>query len=145
MNYLYHMIPSNLEDETLYPLNQLKTVKPNIYEKAVQKYKGREILLKREIALLNCLWNDVLHFSPVPPSNIFAALDETLGRKWLKKPRRFFKVNPTKMGFNSENTVIYLNSPRAKGDFHVPPTDYIPFKANLLSQYQDLSPPTLAH
>lgn len=145
MNNLYHIIPPNLEGDTLYPLNELKLHKPHIYQKAVQKYKGREVLLSRKIPLLDCLWNDVLHFSPIHPSKIFAALYEIRGKKWLKKPWRFFKVNPTEMDFNAENTVVYLNSPREKGDFNTPPTDFLPFNTNLLPKYQKLPPSTLAH
>ena len=45
----------------------MKDQHPAVYEEHVKKYKGRERLLRREIPLLNCLWNDVLHISPIHP------------------------------------------------------------------------------
>ncbi len=38
MNYLYHIIPPNLEGDTLHPFNELKLHKPHIYQKAVQNF-----------------------------------------------------------------------------------------------------------
>lgn len=145
MNCLYHRVRPNLEGNILYPLNELKIVKPHIYEKAVQKYKGRETLLTRKIPILDCLWNDVLHFSPLHPAKIFAKFDEMIGGKFLEKPLQFFEVNPTAMGFNAENAVIYLHTPREKGDFTLPESDFLPFNAELLADYQEIPEATITH
>ena len=145
MSYLYHRKTLGLEGNILYPLNELKTLKPHIYEKAVRKYKGREILLTRKVPILDCLWNDVLHFSPVHPAKIFAKFDEMIGGKFLEKPLQFFEVNPTAMGFNADNAVIYLHTPRKKGDFTIPKSDFIPFNTELLADYQEIPKATIAH
>ncbi|MGB0929299.1 MAG: hypothetical protein ACPGVB_00890 [Chitinophagales bacterium] len=145
MNHLYHQVPSNLEGENLHPLNELKTVKPHIYEKAVQKYKGRQVLLSRKVPILDCLWNDVIHFSPIHPAKVFATLDEISGKKFLNAPRSFFEVNPTEMNFNAENTVIYLHPVRKKGVFDAFPEDFIPFNEKLLVDYQELRLATIEY
>lgn len=55
---------------TLFPLNRMKKEHPEAYEDQAKKYHGREQLLKKEIPLLKCLWNDVLHLSPIDPQII---------------------------------------------------------------------------
>lgn len=73
-NYLYHKVPPDFVGPILYPLNRLKQRLPDVYARQVKKYQGREAVLKRRIPHLNCLWNDVLHFSPVHPTQCRAAL-----------------------------------------------------------------------
>jgi hypothetical protein len=66
--YLYHFLPKGgMKGEVLYPLNALKDIMPEVYVRQVKKYEGREKTLKKTIPFLNCLWNDVLHLSPIHP------------------------------------------------------------------------------
>jgi SAM-dependent methyltransferase len=74
--YLYHWAPKNMYGTILYPLNVLKTTQPSLYDAAVKKYEGREKLLQDVIPYLDCLWNDVIHLSPVHPSQITQAYRE---------------------------------------------------------------------
>ena len=39
MQYVYHMVPEELKGEYLIPLNELKSVYPNLYGEYIQKYK----------------------------------------------------------------------------------------------------------
>lgn len=133
MTRVYHMMPKNFTGNTLYPLNQLKTHLPEIYTAQAQKYLGREVLMQRKVPLLNCLWNDVLHFSPLHPSKIRDALMST-GFKWNARP--WFAVNPVNSGFGAENAVIFLRTPpedpTAFGNFDLPDADFIPFSLEQL-------------
>lgn len=70
MEYLYHRVPKNMSGTVLYPLNVLKETHPEIYNDQVKKYEGREKLLTTEVPPLNCLWNDVLHFTAVSPQEL---------------------------------------------------------------------------
>ncbi len=79
MEYVYHMVPEELKGEYLIPLNELKRAYPNLYDEYMQKYKDhtqREHLLTRKIPKLECLWNDVVHFLPLHPYEIYKALLE---------------------------------------------------------------------
>ncbi len=79
MEYVYHMVPEELKGEYLIPLNELKRVYPNLYREYIQKYKDhtqRENLLTRKIPKLECLWNDVVHFLPLHPYEIYKVLLE---------------------------------------------------------------------
>lgn len=74
----------------LYPLNELREIYPDVYAAHVKKYDGREVMLTRKIPPLNCLWNDVLHFTAVTPGELKANLakaDIALGSDpWFKVP-----------------------------------------------------------
>lgn len=91
-NYVYHRVVENMRSTTLYPLNQLKTKFPDAYEEHIQKYNGREHLLDTKIPTLDCLWNDVLHFTAVSPNVLFrnitdAGFDaEIVWKRWYKIP-----------------------------------------------------------
>lgn len=70
MQYLYHFASRDMRGATLYPLNRLKDIHPDIYEREAAKYKGREQVMETQVPLLNCLWNDVLFLSAVHPSEL---------------------------------------------------------------------------
>lgn len=60
--------------DVLYPLNRLKKIHPEIYERNLKRYAGRDHLRKAKIPQLNCLWNDVLHCSPIDLKILYRAL-----------------------------------------------------------------------
>lgn len=78
---------------TLYPLNSLKSKFPDIYEKELSKYIGREHITQQRIPLFdNCLWNDVIFLTALHPQKLF---DERRRAGWGSiKPRQYLKINP---------------------------------------------------
>lgn len=68
--YVYHFKRKNMIGDILMPLNMQKKNFPELYKDHVKKYIGREKLLTKKIPILDCLWNDVLHFSPINPQLI---------------------------------------------------------------------------
>ncbi|MCJ8279910.1 MAG: hypothetical protein MJK14_08310 [Rivularia sp. ALOHA_DT_140] len=113
---------------------------PEIYSAQIQKYLGREALMQRRIPILNCLWNDVLHFSTVHPNQIRNAFIN-LNLKWYS--RNWFQINPLKIAFCTENTAIYINQrvPKKKGDlgnFSFTNIEYYPFSQELLDKLTEL-------
>jgi hypothetical protein len=73
MPFLYHVKPAEMRGRVLYPLNRLRTRQPDLYERELAKYVGREALFEVRIPLLDVLWNDALHLSPIHPSKLAAA------------------------------------------------------------------------
>jgi len=73
---VYHRVPKPMVGQQLYPLNDLRTLHPDIYARQVQKYDGRTELLTTTVPPLECLWNDVIHLSPIGPWLIRQALVE---------------------------------------------------------------------
>lgn len=62
-----------ISGDFLVSLNNLLETHPVAYKEHLKKYKGREKLLQERIPILNCLWNDVLHISPINPQAIIDA------------------------------------------------------------------------
>jgi hypothetical protein len=68
--FLYHFRPKDMVGNILFPLNRLKDAHPDLYLNQIKKYENRSWILNKQIPSLNCLWNDVLHLSPVNPQII---------------------------------------------------------------------------
>jgi hypothetical protein len=140
---LYHLLPSPLSGDTLYPLNRLKELAPEIYRQHVAKYKNREELLERRIPFLDCLWNDVLHLSPVHPALIRNAKLK-VGLTWPANGRAVCVVNPDHVGMTAQNTVIWHNEgTTAKSDLGATPHGFSPFLAASIPELSRLPEKTL--
>ena len=90
--FLYHICPLDMRGEVLYPLNRLRDSAPDVYELQVAKYAGRERVLEFRIPLLEVLWNDVIHLSPIHPRRLAQAWTDaglTSPSGWR---RRFFRL-----------------------------------------------------
>ena len=133
MNYLYHMKPKKIVGEELMPLNKLKEMYPEVYNKEVEKYSGRLIVTKRKVFPLNCLWNDVLHFTAVHPSKINLAL-EIVG--FDKLTTEWFRIDAKTL--NPRLTTIYLY-----GERKVKNEDFTEFSTDELIKYNTLPDQTL--
>jgi len=101
---IYHRVPKDMQGKVLFPLNTLKDIHPNLYKKEASKYVGREQIMHHKIPFLNCLWNDVLHFSAVHPLEVKKALIDSGRTKPFDK--EFFEIDPHLL--TPENTIVYL-------------------------------------
>ena len=102
---LYHVRPDPLLGSALYPLNELRERHPEAFARARAKYEGREQVLEMRVPLLDCLWNDVLHLSPVHPAELVEALEAagvTADR------RRFLAIDAAEL--EPTLTVLFRNS-----------------------------------
>jgi hypothetical protein len=146
VSFIYHSVPKKLSGKVLYPLNQLKVHFPEVYTIHAKKYVGRERLMQRQVFPLNCLWNDVLHCSPVHPAQIRDAFIN-IGLDW--HPRLWFIIHPTSVGFSEENTVIFLRTllkvPEQLDDFNCSSTKFVPFSEERLSNIVKLPTATLEY
>ena len=73
---LFHRKPKDFIGKEIIPLNKMSGSLTVIAEKHFPRYADRPELLKREVEPLKCLWNDVVHFSPIHPAKVRAALEE---------------------------------------------------------------------
>jgi hypothetical protein len=101
---LYHRKPRDMHGNLLVPLNVLKTISVEEYERQRGKYAGRETLMQQRVSPLGCLWNDVIHLSPIHPATL-ARCARAAGLGWQET--HWFEIDPVAMGFNSENTAIF--------------------------------------
>jgi hypothetical protein len=130
MNYIYHWVPKDMRGEVLFPLNTLKETEPDLYEREVAKYVGREQIMQDRLPILNCLWNDVLHFSAVHPSLVKEALFES-GRT---KPfdLEFYEIDPHLL--DPENTIVYLYKNNKRED-KLKEDNFAKFNPDDMAQY----------
>ncbi|MEL6385224.1 MAG: hypothetical protein AAFQ89_22715 [Cyanobacteria bacterium J06626_18] len=124
--HTYHIAPKNLYGTVIYPLNELRKLYPETYQEHIEKYRDREALLSLRIASLDCLWNDVLHFSPVHPSQIRHAFKDT-GHGWPSLPTKWIEADPFILGLSEQNAALYFPRQREKGDFTVDALQFKPW------------------
>ena len=144
MARLYHLLPDDLRGDVLHPLNRLEDLHPDVHARHVRKYRGREVLQERRVPELDCLWNDVLHLSPVHPALIRDA-KLSLGLGWPKGGRAVVAIDPERHGLSADNTVVWLSPAREKGDFRASAEDYAPYSAAFVEASTHLPERTLDH
>lgn len=120
-NFVYHMVPKGFTTgDQLYPLNQLKVLNPAVAAEHSQKYAKRQPLLEQLIHPLNCLWNDVLMFSPVHPQEIMQTFRDA---GYDLKPKAFFQVPLSR--FEPQLTAVYFYAKQRKfGDHTIDPDEF---------------------
>jgi hypothetical protein len=135
-SFVYHWVPAAMVGSTLYPLNDLEQREPDVWRRERAKYDGRKHVLEVPVPPLDCLWNDVLHFSPVHPAEIVAAL-VAAGLQPLR--RRTFVVDTAAL--DPERTVIFLNRGDSGGE-RIDADQWRTFDPALLLELSDLTEPT---
>lgn len=139
MTFLYHRVPEQMIGDVLYPLNQLKDLHPNVYAEQIKKYEGREFVMEQQVPILNCLWNDALHFSAVHPQKIADEL-EKLGQSLLGK--KFYIIHPEKL--EKEKAVVYLYKHKSKKD-KLLPENWTEFRIEDIDNYTELPEKTIEY
>lgn len=119
-----------MKGDILYPLNQLKDIDKEVYEQQASKYHGREFVMSWKIPTLNCLWNDVLHFSPVHPKEVkkeLAKLGQDFGGK-------FIQVDPEILDQGKATVYLYKNT---KGSKELDMEEFTNFTITDLPKYSE--------
>jgi len=124
MPFIYHLAPSNMKGNTLYPVSILKSKFPNIYRKEIPKTR---------IPYLNCKWGDVLQFIAVHPSKIRKALRKAGFKNKVKLKR--YKINANNLV--NKNTIIYSYK-----DETLKRNNFVKYDLRKLSQYNKLAEKT---
>jgi hypothetical protein len=102
--FVYHRRSSRFAGSLLHPLNVLRNLEPEIAAQEIRKYEGRKQLLEARVPPLDCLWNDVIHCSPVHPKLILGAMRE-IG--FEVQPLKYFEIPVERL--TAEQTVIFCS------------------------------------
>lgn len=139
--YIYHRVVDNMQGNILYPLNQLKNIYPEAYVSHLKKYEKREHLLSTKIPILNCLWNDVLHFTAIHPKILFENLEKSGFKAEELVWKRWFEI-PIE-ALETENTIVCLY----RRDISVIPQarDFHRFDPSKFSEYATVPPETIEY
>ncbi len=116
---LYHGVPKRMMGTKLYPLNELKNVHSELSAEYYEKYSGREEVTRQVIPILNCLWNDVIFFIPIPPDAInFARESHGL----LPIEQEWFVVDSKTL--NQSNLLLFRHRPQWTIDAELEKDEY---------------------
>jgi len=113
-----------MRGHVLYPLSTLRTTFPDLYEHERAKYAGREILLELWIPILQVLWTEALHLSPLHPYHLAAAW-RAQGLTSATWNREFFEIPVERIDSNrsvwfSSGILIGDEAERERGRPSVP-------------------------
>ncbi|MBM3232960.1 hypothetical protein FJZ18_02210 [Candidatus Pacearchaeota archaeon] len=134
MNYLYHMVPQEMQGSILLPLEELRKKYPQSYAKSMKKYKGREHQPKEKIPLFNCKWEEVLNFTTVDPKELKRYLIESGG---IPRTIKWYKI-PTSM-LNHEKLIVFLyRSDLLENGMHNNLENFKKFKEQDLEKYNKI-------
>jgi len=78
MSFVYHLCPVDMHGHTLYPLNELKRERPDLYDRERSKWEGRESVLTWQVPHLGVPWADTVNLAALDP-NLLAAARRRLG------------------------------------------------------------------
>ncbi|MDQ0159978.1 group-specific protein [Alkalibacillus salilacus] len=115
MEYIYHIVPKQMVGDELIPLNKIKYKDTELYESYVEKYQDhpqRIKLLERKVPKLNCLWNDVVHFLPIHPYQVYKELND-IGVN-ASSELRFYKIPITNLE-NNQNVIYSYRKENYRG------------------------------
>lgn len=132
-NYLYHMVPVDMQGNVLYPLNSLKETNPELYLSKAKKYEGRKHIMEQKIPTLDCAWNDVLHFTAINPTKLKQALVEA---GMDPKELQFYQIDPSQLDPNQ--TTIYLYQEKKNKD-KMNPKNFVEYDPAKLAEHSKLS------
>jgi len=140
MAFIYHAVPKSIVGEYLLPLSEQSQ---SLKAKSLGKYEDRTDIFSKQVLPLNCFWPDVIHFSPVEPQKIKAALFSA-GFHWAKK-WAWFRVDTDKLKFDRFNSTIYLYSEQEKHQFDSQWSDFQGVSNENLAKHQSIPAVTIDH
>lgn len=68
MPYLYHLCADDFRGDELIPLSLLATRFPDVYDREMRKWTGRESVLQIEVPHLGVTWGDTVNLAALDPA-----------------------------------------------------------------------------
>jgi hypothetical protein len=135
MPYLYHLCAQDFRGTTLYPLNGLRKIFPDVYERERLKFVGRESVLEFIVPGLGVAWADTVNLSALDPRLLITErrklgvpFSRLLERRLVCIPLERVRTLPA---VNFFGTTHWINS--SPGEDGIPPTppvnEFSPFDA----------------
>ena len=73
MPYLYHMCADDFRGDELLPLNLLASRFPDIHDREMRKWAGRESVTRYAVPHLGVTWGDTVNFAALDPARLVEA------------------------------------------------------------------------
>jgi hypothetical protein len=129
--FLYHQIPDDFRGQTIYSLNQLQSVYPDLYKEKISKYAWRPEIMEQPVYPLDCVWNDCIFMVAVPPWIIKQKLHEVSPA--TKFPHRFWQIDPGQLEARKATIYTFEHATRPH-----PPADFVPYDPDSLGQWSTI-------
>jgi len=72
MRFVYHLCAPDFRGDVLYPLDELRSVYPDLYERERVKYEGRDSVLRFVVPHLGVTWGATVNLSALDPAHLVA-------------------------------------------------------------------------
>ena len=131
-------MPPKIVGDNLTPLNLLRESHPDLYKEYVKKYVGREIVLENRIPKFNCLWNDVIHFTAMPPTLIDEGL-KSVGLPGLVFNKEWFTIDASRL---DKSKLIVWTYPE---HHNTAPETFAEFKEKDMKKYAKMPEKTIEY
>jgi len=119
-----------MEGDILHPLNMMKDISPELFRRNMDKYASRKEVTEQKIPGLDCLWNDVIHFSPVNPVEVKKALVES--GYTTEFNFTCYEIDPHLLDRN--NTIVFLHKSEYTKD-KMNPKNFAAFDPDDIAKY----------
>ena len=144
MAFVYHLCASDFRGTTLYPLDGLREVLPDVYARERVKYDGRETVLDFKVPGLGVTWGATVNLSALDPAHLVRArrhlgvpFSNLLTRRVLRIPVERIAHLPV-VRYNSRTHWIN-SSPGDPGVPQTPPDDeFSPFEPGSYREVQEV-------
>jgi hypothetical protein len=73
VSYIYHLVADDFRGDKLLPLQMLATTHPDVHEREIQKWAGRESVLDFVVPHLGVKWSETVNFAALDPSRLVEA------------------------------------------------------------------------
>jgi hypothetical protein len=146
MNYLYHLCAPDFRGTILYPLNGLRSIFPDLYEREKAKFTGRESILEFVVPGLGVVWGDTVNLSALNPQLLVTErrkngipFSRLLERRLVKIPAERIAKLPAVSYFSKTHWIN--SSPGEAGVPLTPPeNEFFPFDAAQYKEIQEVPP-----
>ena len=146
MPYVYHMCADDFRGDELLPLNLLATRFPDIHDREMSKWTGRESVVRVEVPHLGVTWADTVNLAALDPARLVEArrrlglpVSNLLQRSVLRIPLKRIAGN---LAVVYDSRSHWRNSrPDQSGVPEVPPdSDFTPFDPATYEELTEVPP-----
>jgi hypothetical protein len=146
MSFVYHLCADDFRGDELLPLNVLATRFPDIHEREMRKWSGRESVIRFAVPHLGVTWGDTVNLAALDPARLVEArrrlgvtFSNLLQRSVLRIPLERIAGQPAVV---YDSTSHWRNSRPELSDVpEVPPdSDFAPFDPATYEELTEVPP-----
>ena len=148
MRFVYHLCAEDFRGTALLPLNALRAAHPDVYDREVVKWAGRESVLDWRVPHLGVAWGDTVNLAALDPAQLVRArrrlgvpFSRLLERRVVRIPVERIADQPAVV---YDSRTHWLNSRPGEAVRATPPAEeFTPFDADTYEELTSVPRPHL--